>query len=201
MKFIISLLLMLLAFPLVAGEYNPVANVGETLPAWKDLPGIDGKLHAWEELKGKQVVIVAFTCNTCPYAVEYETRLNKLAARWDKDERVSLVAVNSNLIDDDSLEAMREKAKAAKFTFPYLKDEKQELGKAWGATRTPEFFVLNQARAVIYMGALDNDTDAEKATINYVDAAVEAALAGNKPEVQETVPIGCNIRYKRSRRR
>ncbi|WP_234824240.1 thioredoxin family protein [Bremerella cremea] len=197
----LSLFLMCFAFPLVAGEYNPVVDVGEVLSPWQDLPGTDGKSHAWEDLKEKPVVIVVFTCNTCPYAVEYESRINKLAAHWAKDDRVALVAINSNLIDDDSLEAMSEKAKEAKFTFPYLKDEKQELGKSWGATRTPEFFVLNQERKVVYMGALDNDTDAEKATINYVDAAVEATLAGKQPAVQETVPIGCNIRYKRSRRR
>lgn len=203
MKFIVPIIWVLLALitPLAAGEYNPVVNVGEVLIPWNDLTGVDGESHSWKQLEGKKVVIVAFTCNTCPYAIDYEVRLKDLAKKWQDEDRVGLVAVNSNLIDEDSLEAMAEKAKAAKFTFPYLKDEKQELGKAWGATRTPEFFVLDQERHVVYMGALDDDTDAEKATINYVNKAVEAALAGKQPEVQETVAIGCNIRYKRSRRR
>ncbi|OYP39237.1 thioredoxin family protein [Rhodopirellula sp. MGV] len=203
MKSLISLLMLLtiLIPQLLAGEYNPTVSVGEVLASWSDLPGIDGETHSWNDLKDKKAVIVAFTCNTCPYAVEYETRLKQLATKWAKDERVALVAVNSNLVEEDSLEAMQEKGKAAQFDFPYFKDEKQELGKAWGATRTPEFFVLDRERKVVYMGALDDDTNAEKATRNYVNEAVEAILAGKKPEVQETVPIGCNIRYKRSRRR
>lgn len=194
------LLLVVTTNQLLAGKYNPTVEIGEVVSAWNALPGIDGQSHAWTEFKDAKVLIVAFTCNTCPYATDYEARLKNLAARWKNDERVELVAINSNLIDEDSLQAMAEKAKSSDFDFPYLKDERQELGKAWGATRTPEFFVLDDQRRVIYMGALDDDTDAEKATVNYVNAAVEATLAGKKPMVQETVPIGCNIRYRRSRR-
>ncbi|WP_207398948.1 thioredoxin family protein [Bremerella alba] len=185
---------------LQAGEYNPVLEIGDAVQQWEDFPGIDGDTHSWSDLKDKQAVVIVFTCNTCPYAVDYEDRIKKLAKKWDGDDRVAMIAVNSNLIDEDSLDAMKEKAQALKFTFPYLKDEKQELGKAWGATRTPEFFVIDGQRKVVYMGALDNDTNASKATINYVNQAVEATLAGKVPDVQETVAIGCNIRYKRSRR-
>ena len=198
------LILLILLFgmtgELFAGKYNPTIDVGETVSAWEALPGTDGQSHAWTEYKDAKVLVVAFTCNTCPYATDYESRLKTLATRWQDDARVALVAINSNLIDEDSLKAMTEKAKSAEFNFPYLKDEKQELGKAWGATRTPEFFVLDDQRRVVYMGALDDDTDAAKATVNYVNAAVEATLADKKPKVQETVPIGCNIRYRRSRR-
>ncbi|GAA4419702.1 thioredoxin family protein [Bremerella cremea] len=194
----------LLSFHLIslasAGEFNPVLDVGQAVTPWKDLEGTDEAAHTWDEFKTKKVLVVAFTCNTCPYVVDYQDRLKKLASKWNQDDRVAVVAVNSNLIDEDSLEAMTEHAQKAAFNFLYLKDANQELGKAWGATRTPEFFVLNEDRKVVYMGAMDNDTNAEKATLNYVDLAVEAALAGKQPEVQETVAIGCNIRYKRSRR-
>ncbi|MBI1249181.1 redoxin family protein [bacterium] len=195
------LLLSVLGTSLEAGKYNPVLDVGATAPKWEKLPGIDGNPHSWDDVAAKKVVVVIFTCNTCPYATDYEQRIKDLAKRWSEDKRVAVIAVNSNLIEEDSLEAMQTRAKEAKFTFPYLKDEKQELGKAWGATRTPEFFVLDSDRHIVYMGAMDNDTDAEKATINYVDKAVQAALEGKKPEVEETVAIGCNIRYKRIRRR
>ncbi len=183
-----------------AGEYNPVLSVGDVVQPWENLPSTDGEPHSWKDLKDKKAIVIAFTCNTCPYAVDYQERLKSLANKWQANDQVAVIAVNSNLIDDDSLDAMKERAKSEELSFPYLKDEKQELGKAWGATRTPEFFVINQERKVVYMGALDDDTNPDEATVNYVNQAVEAVLAGKKPEVQETVAIGCNIRYKRSRR-
>lgn len=185
---------------ITAGEYNPVLSIGDVVQPWENLPGIDGKPHSWKDLKEKKAIVVAFTCNTCPYAVDYQDRIKSLAKKWQSHEQVAVIAVNSNLIDEDSLDAMQERAKSENFTFPYIKDEKQELGKAWGATRTPEFFVLDDQRKVVYMGALDDDTNPDEATVNYVNQAVEAVLAGKKPDVQETVAIGCNIRYKRSRR-
>ncbi|MFN3152672.1 thioredoxin family protein [Bremerella sp.] len=196
-------LLFVILLPLTAihaGEYNPVLSIGDEVKPWENFPGTDGETHSWSDLKGKKAIVVAFTCNSCPYAVDYEQRLKQVAEKWASNNQVAVIAVNSNLIDEDSLEAMQERAKAQKFNFPYVKDEKQELGKAWGATRTPEFFVINNERKVVYMGALDDDTNAEQATVNYVNLAVEATLTGKKPDVQETVAIGCNIRYKRSRR-
>jgi len=185
---------------IAAGEFNPVISIGDTVEPWENFPGTDGEPHSWEDLKTKKAIVIAFTCNTCPYAIDYQGRIKQLAKKWEDDDRVALIAVNSNLIDEDSLEAMKERAQAEKFDFPYLKDEKQELGKSWGATRTPEFFVIDSQRKVIYMGAMDDNTTASEATVNYVNKAVEATLAGKQPEVQETVAIGCNIRYKRSRR-
>lgn len=200
---VLTLVIFAAFFPLTtihAGEYNPVLSVGDIVQPWENLPGTDGALHSWKDLKDKKAVVVAFTCNSCPYAVDYQHRIKMLVTKWQKNERVAVVAVNSNLIDDDALDAMKERAKNEGFNFPYIKDEKQELGKAWGATRTPEFFVIDGQRKVVYMGAMDDDTNPEEATINYVDKAIEATLAGKKPDVQETVAIGCNIRYKRSRR-
>ncbi|MFI4875991.1 MAG: redoxin domain-containing protein, partial [Blastopirellula sp. JB062] len=167
---------------------------------WKDLPGVDGRKHSLADLE-KEVVVVAFTCNTCPYAIDYENRLNQLAKRYAAaDSRVAVVAINCNLIEEDSLPEMKRRAAAKKFAFAYLSDVSQESGKQFGATRTPEFFVLNKKRKIVYMGALDDAVDAEKAKINYVQLAIDAALRGERPAKTETVPIGCNIRYKRSRR-
>lgn len=193
-------LLLTCCIHLNAGEFNPVVDIGQQLTPWKDLPGTDGKQHSWDDVKQKKAVVVFFTSNGCPYAVDYEKRIHDLAARWAENDRVAIIGINANPIAEDSLEAMTERAKQAGFDFPYLKDETQEIGKAWGAIRTPEFFVLNANREVVYMGALDDSTNPDEVTVNYVQKAVEAVLAGQQPEVQETVPIGCNIRYRRTRR-
>lgn len=189
-----------LTTPSLAGEYNPTLNIGDAAPAWTDLEGTDGKKHSLEALKDAKAVVVLFTSNTCPYAVEYEERTKKLVERFAEDGNVALVAINSNTGNQDSLETMQEKAKEQKFNFPYLKDADQQVAQKFGATRTPEFFVLDADRKVIYMGALDDSTDPEKVTAQHVASAIEAALAGKKPEVTETPPIGCNIRFQRRRR-
>ncbi|QDT30579.1 Thiol-disulfide oxidoreductase ResA [Gimesia panareensis] len=188
--------------PLQAGKYNPVLDVGDQAPTWEKLPATDGKSYASDSFKDKDVLVVAFTCNSCPYAVDYEERLNQLAQKYKgKDSKVAVIAVNVNLIPADSLEKMKERAEKQGFEFPYLFDKSQQIGQAFGATRTPEFFVLNKDRKVVYMGAMDDSTDASKVKQNYVEQAIAAALKGKQPETSETIAIGCNVRYKRIRRK
>ena len=183
------------------GEYNPVLNIGDPAPAWKNLPGVDGKTHSLADLKETPVVVVVFTCNSCPYAVDYEDRINALAKEHAGDSpQAAVVAINVNLVPADSLAKMQTRAKEKGFAFPYLYDESQQIAKAYGATRTPEFFVLNKERKIVYMGAMDDNSNAEKVTKSYLKPAIAAALAGNTPEVNETVAVGCLIRFKRERR-
>ena len=185
-----------------AGEYNPVLNIGDKAPDWKELPGVDGKKHSLSEFKKKDVVVLAFICNSCPYAVDYETRLIAFAKKHSsKDSRVSLVAVNVNKVDEDLLPKMKEKAETKGFKFPYLFDETQQIAKDYGAGFTPEFFVLNKDRKVVYMGAMDDSPNADKVKRRHVEQAVAAALAGKLPEVKETVPIGCRVERTRRRRK
>ena len=186
----------------LSGEYNPVLNIGDKAPEWKDLPGVDGKKLSLSDLKQKDVVVLAFLCNSCPYAVYYENRLIAFAKKHSgKDSKVALVAVNVNKVEEDLPPKMKEKAEAKGFRFPYLFDETQQIAEDYGAGFTPEFFVLNKERQVVYMGAMDDSPNADNVKRRYVDAAVTAALASKLPEVRETVPIGCRIRIERSRRR
>lgn len=187
---------------LIAGEFNPVLDIGDKAPAWKKLPGVDGKEHSLDDLKKKDVLVVFFTCNSCPYAVDYEDRVVAFAKEHaQKDSKVGLVAINVNLVEEDLMPAMKKKAKEKGFTFPYLLDESQQIAKDYGAGFTPEFFVLNRNRRVVYMGAFDDSPNAEKAKKRHVPEAVAAALKGEAPAVKETVPIGCRIRMERRRRR
>jgi len=198
----IVLFCLLLPTVTVAGKYNPVLDIGDKAPEWKDLPGIDGKKYSLSDFKDKEVLVLVFTCNTCPYAVDYEDRLVAFATQYTgKDKPVALVAVNVNKVEEDLPPAMKKRAEKKGFTFPYLFDESQQIARDYGAGTTPEFFVLNQDREVVYMGAMDDSPMPEKVEKRYVETAVQAALNGKQPAVQETVPIGCRIRFERKRRR
>jgi peroxiredoxin len=180
-----------------AGEFNGVLNVGDAAPAWTDLPGTDGKRHALEELHDKKVVVVVFTCNSCPVARDYEDRIMTLTKQNPQD--VAVVAINVNRGPDDSLAKMTERARERGFTYLYLADESQNIGRAYGASATPDFFVLSPERKIVYMGSLDDNNDPSLAKVNHVSDAVQAALAGTKPTTAETFARGCGIRYARQR--
>ena len=184
-----------------AEKYNPALDIGDETPKWKNLPGTDGKMHSLQDLKNKDVIVVVFTCNSCPYAVDYEDRINAFAQHCTEESKVALVAINVNKVEEDLMPAMKDRADKKKFNFPYLFDESQQIGKDFGATRTPEFFVLNKERKVVYMGAMDDSTDVRKVSKKYVQDAVQATLAGNKPEITETPTISCIVRYERNLRK
>ncbi|QDS90325.1 thiol-disulfide oxidoreductase [Rosistilla ulvae] len=183
-----------------AGEFNQVLSVGDAAPTWNDLPGIDGSAHGLDDWKQAEVVVVAFTCNSCPYATDVEQRLIALTKDYE-DHGVAVVAINSNKVPDDELPAMKERAAMAKFNFPYLSDPTQQTAKAYGAITTPEFYVLDKERRIVYMGAMDDSPDGKQIEHPYVRQAIDAALTGGKPAVAETVPIGCRIRFPRVRRK
>lgn len=181
-----------------AGEFNKVLSVGDPAPAWKDLEGTDGKSHSLADLKDKDVVVVVFTCNSCPVAVGYEDRIIALAKAHAGDvSKVAVVAINVNTVPDDRLPKMKERAAKKKFPFPYLYDPTQQIAKAYGANYTPEFFVLNKERKVAYMGALDDASNPQQAKVNHLELAVAAALAGKPVEKGETLARGCRIRFNR----
>lgn len=185
-----------------AGKYNPTLEIGKPAPAWTKLPGVDGKEHSLDDLQKKEVVVVVFTCNSCPYSMDYEDRIISFANKHCReDSKVALVAINVNIVDEDRLPAMKERADKKKFSFPYLFDETQQIANDFGATWTPEFFVLNKDRKVVYMGAMDDSPDTKKVKKHHLAEAVNATLADEKVEVTETIAIGCRVRYERRRRR
>ncbi|WP_439622302.1 thioredoxin family protein [Gemmata sp.] len=198
---LLTLLVALLAAPSLAGagpgKFNKVLAPGDAAPAWEGLEGTDGKKHALADLKDKEVVVVVFTCNSCPVAKDYEDRIVALAAAHaGPDAKVAVVAINVNTGRDDALPAMRVRAEKKKFPFAYLFDPTQEIARRYGATYTPEFFVLGRDRTVLYAGALDDKSPPEEPSTRYVEAAVAAALAGKKVEAAETsAAAGCRIKF------
>ena len=188
-----------LSWPVLAGEFNPVLNVGDQAPAWDKLPGVDDKTHALDDLRDEDIVVVVFTCNSCPYAVDVEDRLVALAKTY-AEKKFALVAINVNKVESDALPAMKKRAEEKGFAFPYLYDETQQIARDYGATRTPEFFVLNKNRQIVYMGSLDDSPDGKQVSKKYVEAAIEATFKNEKPEVAETIAVGCGVRFERKRR-
>ena len=188
----------LLLLPAVAlagpGKFNKVLAPGDAAPAWEKLAGTDGKEHALADLKDTPVVVVVFTCNTCPVAVGYEDRLAAFAKAHPK---VAVVAVDSNTGKDDSLDEMTKRAKKKEFPFPYLADPDGDLARRYGAAYTPEFFVLDAKRKVLYAGAMDDKAPPGEPKVNHLEAAVAAALDGKTPDTAETsAAAGCRIKLK-----
>lgn len=188
----------LLALLLIGGQFNKVLSPGDAAPSWEGLDGTDGKKHALADLADKDVVVVVFTCNTCPIANDYEGRVIAFAnTHAGPGSKVAVVAINPNAGKDESLAEMRKRAAKKKYPFPYLSEPTQQLAKKYGATYTPEFFVLNKQRKVVYLGAMDDKSPPATATVHFLEAAVAAALKGEPPATAETLARGCMVRWKR----
>ncbi len=180
------------------GKFNKALAPGDAAPEWKDLTGTDGKKHSFADYKDKDVLVVVFTCNTCPVAENYEDRLIAFAKQFAGDKaKVGFVAINPNTGKGDTLDDMTKRAKKKEFPFAYLSDATQEVTKKYGAMYTPEFFVLNKDRTVVYTGAMDDKAPPGEAKVMHLEAAVTAVLAGKKVETTETsAAAGCKIKPK-----
>jgi peroxiredoxin len=168
-------------------------RLGDAAPGF-DLPDVDGRRHALSDYNGKPFAVV-FSCCHCPYVVAWEERLNE-AAR-DFDGRAGFVAVNSNAgYLGDSLEDMARRSEERGFVFPFLYDETQEVARAYGAARTPEVFVFDAGHRLVYHGAPDSSHTDPDGAEPYLRPALDAAVAGTQPEVRETPPVGCTIKWR-----
>lgn len=183
-------------------RFNLEHHIGDKVPAWKELPGTDGRTHSLADLQEKQVVVVVFTCASCPSATDYEARISRLAEKYAGEKsKVAVVPICVNREPEDKLEALTKRVKEQDLKFHYLYDESQRIAKRFGAVYTPEFYVLNKDREIVYLGGMDDATDPAEVEQKYVEAAIAATLKGEQPEVTMTYPRGCLIRYVRERRR
>lgn len=189
------------ATSLQAGEWNEKLSIGDAAPGWEDLPGTDGMKHSLKEYEGKDAVVLVFTCLSCPYAVGYEDRINNLAKQHaGPNGKIAVVAVCVNQIAADRLDKLTARAKEKEFAFPILYDESQKIAHDYGAIYTPEVYVLNKERKVVYMGAFDDSAeDSSKVRRKFVEDALASSLKGEIPLIKETVAVGCRVRYARKR--
>ena len=162
------------------------------------LPGIDGQQHSLDDYAGNDVLVLIQSCNHCPYVQAWEGRMVAIQRDY-ADRGVRLVAFNSNdagRYPDDSFEEMRSRAKRQGFNFDYLQDEDQSLARALGSERTPEVFVFDRDRRLVYHGAIDDSRDDNAVTRHHLREALDAVLDGREPAVPETPPVGCSVKWR-----
>lgn len=175
-------------------------KIGDKAPAFS-LPGTDGKARSLESVKGARATIVVFSCNHCPYVVLNEDRLISVFRDY-ATKGVGMAAINSNDArgyPEDSFEEMKKRAAEKNFPFPYLRDESQDVARAYGAERTPHLFVFNRDLGLAYTGAVDDDSSyktRKKAERLYLRDALDDLLAARPVRVPETHAIGCTIKWK-----
>ncbi|MGV6831175.1 MAG: thioredoxin family protein [bacterium] len=166
------------------------------------LENVNGKKVSLADYKDAKGFIVIFTCNTCPYAVAYEDRIIELDKKYASKGYpvIAIMPNNTDVKPGDNMDAMQRRANSKGFTFPYLIDEGQKIYPQYGATKTPHVYVLQKEEAgnvVKYIGAIDdNYKDAASVNTKYVEAAVDALLAGKQIAETKTRAIGCSIKTK-----
>ncbi|SEJ34021.1 AhpC/TSA family protein [Cyclobacterium xiamenense] len=170
------------------------------------LQTVSGSQVSLEGLEGNRGAIVIFSCNTCPYVQAYEDRMIELHQTY-ASKGYPLIAINSNdekISPGDSFEAMKTRAAEKKFPFAYAYDKSQEVIRAYGATRTPQVYLLEKESdryIVRYIGAIDNNyQDATSVSEFYLADALDALLSGARVPRETTKAIGCSIKWSRNSR-
>jgi peroxiredoxin len=207
------LLPLLVVCPLVAGPARaadapatPTLAIGAPAPDF-DLPGVDGRRYSLKDFAKAKVLVVVFTCNHCPTAQAYETRVQKLHDDF-KGKGVALVAISPNdpeavRLDElsytdvgDSFDDMKVRARDHKFTYPYLYDGETEVAsRKYGPVATPHAFVFDQERKLRFAGRIDDGENPAKITVSDTRNAIEAVLAGQPVPVETTKVFGCSIKW------
>ncbi|MFO7617710.1 MAG: thioredoxin family protein [Bacteroidales bacterium] len=167
------------------------------------LKNIDGKTISLDDYLKHDGVILVFSCNTCPVVVAYEDRIIGLDKKF-ASKGYPVIAINSNdpvQAPGDSYDKMIDRAKEKGFTFPYLYDDTQEVAMAYGATKTPHVYLLTKKKdhfRVAYVGAIDdNQRNPSAVKQAWVEEAIAALKSGTKPATEQTVAVGCSIKYRK----
>jgi peroxiredoxin len=162
------------------------------------LPATDGKTYRLADFDDAETLVISFTCNHCPFVLGSDEVTRATAEKY-ADKGVQFVAINSNWVGvhpEDSWDHMVERMKEQQFPWVYLHDESQEVALAYGALRTPHFYVFDSDRRLVYTGrGIDSPDDATKSTVNDLDNALAEHTAGKPVSTPLTNPIGCNVKW------
>ena len=178
---------------------STMVPLGTPAPDFR-LPDTDGKTVALADSAGAPATLVAFICNHCPYVKHIRAAFAQLVKDYQA-KGVTVIAINSNdatAYPDDSPAKMKDEKVAAGYTFPYLYDESQAVAKAYNAACTPDFFVYDKNRKLVYRGQMDASRPGNGKPNDGADlrAALDAVLAGKPAATTQMPSIGCNIKWK-----
>lgn len=202
----LSLFIVTLAATAHAGKFNQVISIGDKMPTFTDLPTVTGDTISSSNISEDIVVLVSMS-NNCPFSTGIENDLIDFVESV-KGQSVKVVAMSFNLHKGDLLPAMRKRAKKKGFNFTYLRDDSQELGRQLGTAVTPDFFVFNKQRQLVYTGLMHNsppmaqDSQGNKVAYMkgepsefYLANAIKQTQQNQPVTVKETSPYGCSIEY------
>jgi peroxiredoxin len=178
--------------------HSRLIDLGSPAPDFA-LPDPGGQMHKLADFAGAKALLVAFICNHCPYVKHILPAFAGLAREF-KDQGLAVVAISGNDVagyPEDAPDKMAEVARAHGFVFPYLYDETQETARAYGAVCTPDLYLFDAGRRLVYHGQFD-DTRPGRGTASGSDlrAAIEATLAGQSPSAEQQPSVGCSIKWK-----
>jgi thioredoxin-related protein len=196
-KFLALLLLAGISCQLAAQNMQPLALSSPIPMADAKMKATDGKQYSIADVKGKNGVLVMFSCNTCPYVVRYQARTRE-TLKYAKENGFGIIIINSNEAqrdDEDSYAAMKSYSSDQGYVnIPYVVDEKSAVANAFGATRTPELFLFNKKGVLVYHGAIDDNHIAAEAKRQHAKMAMEELAMGKEIAVKESRSVGCTIK-------
>ncbi len=174
--------------------------LGTTAPAFELRDVVNGHIYSLDSFSGKTALLVMFICRHCPYVVHIEQELARLGRDY-RDTSLGIIAISSNdpvSYPDDAPPKLKEMALRLGFTFPFCHDETQEVAKAYRAACTPDFYLFNRHKKLVYRGQLDDSRPGNTTPVTGRDlrAAIEALLAGKPIESNQKPSIGCSIKWK-----
>lgn len=178
---------------------STMLELGTTVPSFR-LPDLDGTLISDEQFKTAPALLVAFICPHCPYVRHIRQEFSRFAKDY-RPRGLAIVAVNSNdakAFPDDSPEGMHEEATEVGYTFPYLYDESQQVARAFRAACTPDLFLFDRDRRLVYRGQFDDSRPGTATPVTGADlrAAADAVLVGRAVAETQRPSAGCNIKWK-----
>jgi peroxiredoxin len=184
----------------MARTESTMTELGTEAPGFRLPDVVSGEFVALEDFNDMPGLLVMFICRHCPYVKHVQEELGRLGRDY-RERDLGLVAISSNDADnypDDAPASLAEQARELGFTFPYCYDETQEVARSYGAACTPDFFLFDRSRRLVYRGQLDDSRPGNDRPVTGRDlrAAIDALLDGRPVDPDQRPSLGCNIKWK-----